>query len=349
MTVIGRITLEKRISNPRFQAKIRHFKHWHALCLLYKRKLKKNEKVKNEKEKKNNNYALKVFHGGGKSRQLLCFNDKIAIPKTLEDKVVEWYHSTLCHPGRDRTEQTIRQHFWWPKLSEQVRSKCARCHICQQNKRSGTKYGILPEKEAECIPWDRLCVGDLIGPYTIDREDNDEPLTLWCVTMIDPATGWFEIKEIKEKSADYIANLVELTWITRYPTPDIVVYDRGTKFMAEFAKMMGEDYGIKTKSITVRNPQANAIIERVHATIGNMLRTFKYEDLDQEDPWSGILAAVMFATRATYHTTLGATPAQLVFGRDAILNTKFEANWNHIKQRKQEIIKKNNADRKSVV
>jgi protein associated with RNAse G/E len=50
----------------------------------------------------------------------------------------------------------------------------------------------------------------------------------------------------------------------------------------------------------------------------------------------------MFATRATYHTTTQATPAQLVFGRDAILNTKFDANWKLIRERKQRAINKNN-------
>ncbi len=50
----------------------------------------------------------------------------------------------------------------------------------------------------------------------------------------------------------------------------------------------------------------------------------------------------MFALRATYHTTLQATPTQLVFGRDAMLNVKFEANWQLIKQRKQRRIQQNN-------
>ena len=74
-----------------------------------------------------------------------------------------------------------------------------------------------------------------------------------------------------------------------------------------------------------------------------------YDDdsLDEDDPWSGILAATMFAARATYHTTLGATPSQLVFGRDAILNTKFEADWNIIKTRKQKLIHKNNLQENS--
>jgi len=50
----------------------------------------------------------------------------------------------------------------------------------------------------------------------------------------------------------------------------------------------------------------------------------------------------MLALRATYHTTLQATPCQLVFGRDAMLNVKFEADWQIIKQRKQRIIHQNN-------
>jgi hypothetical protein len=50
----------------------------------------------------------------------------------------------------------------------------------------------------------------------------------------------------------------------------------------------------------------------------------------------------MFATRATYHTTLQATPTQLVFGRDAIMNTKFTVNWELIRKRKQCLIDQNN-------
>jgi hypothetical protein len=43
--------------------------------------------------------------------------------------------------------------------------------------------------------------------------------------------------------------------------------------------------------------------------------------------WDGILSALGFAMRATVHTTNRASPAQLVFGRDAMLNVNFEANW----------------------
>ena len=50
----------------------------------------------------------------------------------------------------------------------------------------------------------------------------------------------------------------------------------------------------------------------------------------------------MFAVRATYHTTLQASPMQLVFGRDDILNIKHVADWEHIRQRKKLQINHNN-------
>jgi len=108
--------------------------------------------------------------------------------------------------------------------------------------------------------------------------------------------------------------------------------------------MIKNDYGVKGKPITVRNPQANAIVERIHQVIGNIIRTFELESnfLEEEDPWKGILSATAFAIRSTFHTTLKKSPGQLVFGRDMIFNIKHTANWEYIKQRKQKIINKNN-------
>ena len=50
----------------------------------------------------------------------------------------------------------------------------------------------------------------------------------------------------------------------------------------------------------------------------------------------------MFALRATYNTTLQASPMHLVFFRDAILDIQHVADWEHIWQRKQLRINHNN-------
>ena len=47
---------------------------------------------------------------------------------------------------------------------------------------------------------------------------------------------------------------------------------------------------------------------------------------DDDDAWDGILASTKFTLRATVHTTMQYTPAQLVFGQDSILNICHKAN-----------------------
>ena len=110
--------------------------------------------------------------------------------------------------------------------------------------------------------------------------------------------------------------------------------------------MPKNDYGANVNQITTRNPQANAILEKIHQTIGNMIRTYQLptnSSVDEDEPFAGLLSAVSFATRATIHTTMKATPCQLVFGRDAIMNKSYTPDWDDIRTKKQKLINQNNA------
>jgi transposase InsO family protein len=239
-------------------------------------------------------------------------------------------------------ELTLGQHYCWVGMRKTILKVCQGCNICKRRKKRTKSYGEIPPKpEPELIPWHTLCI-DLIGPYTFGKKEHEA--TLHCLTMIDPATGWFEIAEIDEKRADEIVNRLEFTWLTRYPWPTEVIMDRGREFAAEVRDTLKDEYGIVRKLITARNPQSNSIIERVHQVLHNMIRVLDLQDARDlpEYGWTGILAAVRQAIRSTVHTTTRATPTQLVFGRDALLNVSFEANWQYIRDRKQRLITQNN-------
>ena len=114
--------------------------------------------------------------------------------------------------------------------------------------------------------------------------------------MIDPASSWFEIVELPvvelsqskiktkthdktkdayfDKSSSMISTLVNKTWFSRYPRCWHIIYDNGSEFKLHFEALC-DSYGIKRKPTSVKNPQANAILERVHQVIMTMLRTAK--------------------------------------------------------------------------
>jgi len=175
--------------------------------------------------------------------------------------------------------------------------------------------------------------------------EKDTFVQLHCLTMIDPATGFFECCKIMRKRADYIANHLEISWLARYPWPTEIVMDKEREFALEVADLLKSKCGIHRKIITSRNPQANSRIERCHQTLANMIRTWQIRDkhdLDPEFGWSGMLAACRKAMNSTVHTTSRATPSQLVFVRDALVIVSFEADWQYIKEQKQKLVTQNN-------
>ena len=83
----------------------------------------------------------------------------------------------------------------------------------------------------------------------------------------------------------------------------------------------------------------------MHQVVGNNLRAMM-----TMDPPDGIesanrmidtvLANCMFATRAALHGSLRASPGSLAFNRDMILDIPMVADWNLIRQRRQQLVDK---------
>jgi hypothetical protein len=130
---------------------------------------------------------------------VITYENKIYMPISLRKRIVRRYHTYLQHPGITRMEATLRQNLTWPNLIKDVEAAVNNCHECQIGKKVRKKYGDLPEKLAERpIAWNIVDV-DLIGPLTIKTPNGKTELL--ALTMIDPSTGWFEVKDVKDKSA----------------------------------------------------------------------------------------------------------------------------------------------------
>ena len=83
-------------------------------------------------------------------------------------------------------------------------------------------------------------LGHIIGryyrPIYIRREGNDEPLILKALTMIDPATIWFEIIKYKFNQAATIENISEQTWLCRYLRPIITTHEGRNELLSHTLK-----------------------------------------------------------------------------------------------------------------
>jgi len=76
-----------------------------------------------------------------------------------------------------------------------------------------------------------------------------------------------------------------------------------------------------------------------------MIRSAQIKDRRDPDSllgFKGVLAACRKAMNSAVHTAACATPTQLAFGCDAMLNATFQADWQFIREQKQRLVIQNN-------
>eukprot|EP00804_Cyclotella_cryptica_P000107 CCRYP_020514-RA/>CCRYP_020514-RA protein AED:0.13 eAED:0.09 QI:0/0/0/1/0.33/0/4/0/475 len=199
---------------------------------------------------------------------------KIIIPTSLQHRVIDWYRNNLLHPGSTRTIKSIAQNFCTGKA--QVEEHIRTCDQCQHHKIVGKpNYGILPLVPAlrDKKPFEKVHV-TCAGPWMV--KINNGPMTtnlkykIFILTMVDACTNWAKVALIPTASPRVLTIQFDITWLCRYPQPAEVGYNNGKEIICEIFQELLVIYDITPK------PTAPALVERLHLTLGNHLRTSIY-------------------------------------------------------------------------
>jgi hypothetical protein len=91
---------------------------------------------------------------------------------------------------------------------------------------------------------------------------------------------------------------------------------------------------------SVRNPQANAICERLHQYVF-LSQPIPANVLNVAELVDSAIATALHASRATIHRTLGMSPGGIIFNRDMFLNIPLLTDFELLQTRRQVIINDN--------
>jgi hypothetical protein len=268
---------------------------------------------------------------------------RIALPKSMLLSTIRWFHQITGHPGSKRLHIQIGARYYHRDLRRLIDNY--NCDHCQRNKLDGKGYGHLPEREIRSLPFEE-CAVDLIGPWTI--QVRDKPYEFNALTMIDTVSNLVELVRIDDKTSGHIAKKYAQVWLSRYPWPARCIHDNGGEFIGPEFQYLLQGCRIKDVPTTSKNPQANAICERMHQTVGNVLRTLLHGQPPQhvtgtkaKEYIDEALSITMHAMRAGAHSTLGSSPGNLVFNRDMFLNIPLIADWHAITKRREHLVNEN--------
>jgi hypothetical protein len=105
---------------------------------------------------------------------------------------------------------------------------------------------------------------------------------------------------------------------------------------------MLESYGIKPVPTTVRNPKSNGVIEHVHLTMGDMLRTMTFTGTDWFQDMQRTLDAVAWAVCTTINPNIKHYPCHLAFNQDTIFRRAVKVDWELIHATRHQLVKASN-------
>jgi len=265
--------------------------------------------------------------------ELVCYyqdpNDdskyKIALTDDAADATIEFYHLLLNHPGSAALLKSLYL-FYHPQLA--AKANAYHCDVCQRVKTGGQRgYGLFPPRSVgHLTPWKQVDC-DLIGPWYVETSGRSgKAFEFYALTCIDRASGYPDAISIVRKTSSNVANKFNELWLSRYPRPEVCAHDRGGEFIGpEFQRLLF-DAGITSAPSTSRNPQSNAIIERLHLSMGNSLRAQLQDNItprtleEAKSMMDLAMAHALYAVRTNISEATGFSPGALAFHRDMISN-----------------------------
>jgi len=196
----------------------------------------------------------------------------------------------------------------------------------------------MAPRTVRAAPWEQIDV-DLIGPWSVDVRTGNS-YEFMALTCIDRVTGLAELIRIDDKTAQHVAAKFDELWLSRYPRPYSCCHDNGGEFVGwEFQQLLA-DFGIKDVPTTSRNPASNGICERMHQTVGNVIRTLVHENKPRTLKHAQIiidqaLATASHAVRTNVNQATGYSPGALAFHRDMLLNVPLVVDLMAVRDRRQ--------------
>ena len=113
----------------------------------------------------------------------------------------------------------------------------------------------------------------------------------YIVTIMDVYSRYLIATPVRNHKASTVSRCLYESVVAYFGAPRSLLSDRGAKFTSIIWESLTQMLGARIKLTSPYYPQGNAVIERSHRTLSNMLRAMLLER--REKDWSSLLPSVM--------------------------------------------------------
>jgi hypothetical protein len=210
----------------------------------------------------------------------------------------------MGHLGMDKTEQRVRERFFWLSLRDDVRKYIRECTSCQRLKntcpgRVGPLMPILPTTA------DAITCMDFAGPLPATARGN-----IGVRACVRHFTGFTSFYAVKSQTARSHAETLVADGF-RYGFSRAILTDQGVDFQAEMIDHIYDLLDIQRLKTSPYHPMTDGKAEEKIKEMKLMLIPWLNE---HQNDWDLYLDHVAFAINTAVNVTTGHTPWELMFG-----------------------------------
>ena len=246
---------------------------------------------------------LSVKHG------CVCLDERIAIPKSIKDAVLEDIHST--HPG-SFAMLSLAQNTWWPYIHRDILAKASECKACTDIGKnlksviSHRKWTPLPKCSE---PNDEIQL-DFGGPILIEKG-----IEQYFLTSTDRYSKYPTAEIVNNASSpNVIKFLNNYIYIFQHGVPRTIRLDQARCFTGKKFETFCTENNITPIYAPANDHRAMGLVERIIQTIKRQLSCMKSQ-LNKKFNLENSLKAIIQRLRISKQKTITTTPFEAHFGR----------------------------------
>ena len=246
------------------------------------------------------------------SNGTILVNGRISVPndKELKEEIMRQAHKSKfsVHLGLNKMDRDLKRYYHWVRMKTDVAEWVAKCPTCQLVKAEHqVPSGLLQNLPIPEWKWDHITMDFVTGfPTTRNRKD-----AVWVV--VDHLTKSAHFLAIRKgDGVDQIVRIYLDEVVQLHVVPASIVSDRDPRFTSYFWQAFQKVLGTRVNMCTAYHPQMDGQSERTIQTLEDMLRVCV---LDWGESWEKHLPLVEFAYNNSFHTSIGTTSYEALYGR----------------------------------
>ena len=178
---------------------------------------------------------------------------QLVIPSNLRNDILHKLHTmeTAGHLGVNKMLERVKEKFYWPGCTKDVKDWCRACDLCASRERP-TRTPRAPLRTYNVGATLERVVLDILGPLPDSDRGNK-----YVLIIGDYFSKWTEAYAIPNQEATTVARVLVEEFLARFSIPRQIHSDQGRNFESKVSQEMCKLLGMDKTRTTPLHPQSD--------------------------------------------------------------------------------------------